>query len=234
MSETSDDHVRAHIPAGGESRVDSEPVCESLATPKHPAAVDGIGEDAAARLREGAHHLAAGCAGFERRLVDGSSAPADSDHYRDLLVAVRDVRCACKHLLEVLGGEVPNGSPIETARRRILVVDDRADAVNMVTAMLEHAGFEVIAATNGLEGLLAAHRTRPTVILMDVQMPVLDGIEATRLLKAAAKTRDIPVIAHTARPESCHVPRGMLFDHVLPKPVLPDVLLALVQRYARD
>lgn len=137
-------------------------------------------------------------------------------------------------LLSVLGCETPSASPIEATRKRVLVVNDRADAIEMVAAILEHAGFEVVTATNGLEGLLAAYRSRPVVILMDVQMPVLDGIEATRLLKAAPATRDIPVIAHTARPNSCRVPSGELFAHILPKPVIPDALLALIQRYVRE
>jgi CheY-like chemotaxis protein len=65
-------------------------------------------------------------------------------------------------------------------------------------------------------------------------MPILDGIEATRLLKATDATKYIPVIAHTARPGSCHLPPGVLFAHILPKPVIPDVLLALTHRFVRN
>jgi CheY-like chemotaxis protein len=149
-------------------------------------------------------------------------------------MAARDVRHACQDLVEILGDDIPKSEPLAATQDRILVVDDVADVAEMVAAVLENAGFEVVTATNGLEGLLAAHRSRPTVILMDLQMPVLDGIETTRLLKAAATTRHIPVIAHTARPDSCHVPPEQLFAHVLPKPVIPEVLLALVQRFVRN
>ena len=64
-------------------------------------------------------------------------------------------------------------------------------------------------------------------------MPMLDGIEATRLLKATSATRHVPVIAHTARPASVHVPPGVFFAHVVPKPVAPDVLLALVDQFVQ-
>lgn len=230
MSETTDDHVRTRKPAEGESRESgSQPL--SILAP--PAGVDTAGEDTVASLREDAHRLAVRCTGLEGLLTDGLKS-SNSNDTRALLVATRDVRCACQHLLSVLGCETPNDSLIEATPKRVLVVDDRADSIDMVAAILEHAGFEVVTAANGLEGLLAAHRSRPVVILMDVQMPILDGIEATRLLKAATSTQDIPVIAHTARPDSCHLPPGRFFAHILPKPVNPDVLLALVQRYVRD
>jgi CheY-like chemotaxis protein len=232
VSEASGDAARAGVPGDGASRVNSELV--SVATTESHEHVTSGGEDTVARVREDARRLALGCVRLERLLTHGSKVAADSNDARDLLTATRDLRCACQHLLTILGDEIASGSPASETRKRVLVVDDLLDATDMVAAILEEAGFEVVTATNGLEGLLAAHRSRPTVILMDLQMPVLDGIETTRLLKAAAATRDIPVIAHTARPDSCHIPPGRLFAHILPKPTVPDVLLALVQRFVRD
>lgn len=234
MSATSGDRIQTGLSVDAESRVNSEVVSVPLSTIAPQAQVGAVGEDTLARLREDAHRLAVRCVGLEPLLMDGSRVPSDSNDTRDLSTAARDVRCACEHLLAVLGGEMPSGSPVDATRKRVLVVDDLADATDMVAAILENAGLDVVTATNGLEGLLAAHRSRPAVILMDLQMPVLDGIEATRLLKAATATRHIPVIAHTARPDSCHVPPGRLFEDILPKPVIPEVLLSLVQRFVRD
>jgi CheY-like chemotaxis protein len=83
-------------------------------------------------------------------------------------------------------------------------------------------------AANGLEGVLAAHNLRPTVILMDVTMPVLNGIEATRLLKSSAATRGVSVIAHTARPNFSDG-AAVLFAGVLTKPVTPEKIVASVR-----
>jgi CheY-like chemotaxis protein len=66
---------------------------------------------------------------------------------------------------------------------------------------------------------------------MDVAMPVLDGIQATRLLRASPATQGINVIAHTARTDLDGVPLSQLFESVLAKPASPDVMLAVVQRY---
>jgi hypothetical protein len=72
----------------------------------------------------------------------------------------------------------------------VLVVDDYGDVRDLLARVLEGAGFLVRTAANGLEGLIAAYEMRPAVIVMDVSMPVLDGIEATRLIKAGEATRD--------------------------------------------
>jgi CheY-like chemotaxis protein len=143
-------------------------------------------------------------------------------------------RRTCERIVE--GVPSNTGTISQRAHRHptVLVVDDIADTRDLLSLILQQAGFAVITAPNGLEGLVAAHSIRPSLILMDIQMPILNGIEATRLLKAMAATRHIPVVAHTSQPASCHVPPSVLFAHVLPKPVIPDVLLALTQRYIPD
>jgi len=81
--------------------------------------------------------------------------------------------------------------PHETAACRtaaVLVVDDAADIREPVAVLRREAGFAVRTAVNGLEGLLTADEIRPDVIVMDLTMPVLDGIEATRLLKSTEAT----------------------------------------------
>ena len=80
----------------------------------------------------------------------------------------------------------------------ILVVDDHPDGREMLTEYLRFRGFEVIDAPDGETALAQAHARRPAVILMDLQMPGIDGWEATRQLKAHPDTSDILVIALTA------------------------------------
>jgi CheY-like chemotaxis protein len=81
---------------------------------------------------------------------------------------------------------------------RILYVEDNEDNVYMLTRRLERAGFEVVVAADGEQGVEMARAERPDLILMDLSLPVLDGWEATRRLKAAEETRAIPIIALSA------------------------------------
>jgi CheY-like chemotaxis protein len=81
---------------------------------------------------------------------------------------------------------------------KILYVEDNEDNVYMLKRRLERAGFEVVVAPDGEQGLAAANDQRPDLILMDLSLPVLDGWEATRRLKASEGTRAIPVIALSA------------------------------------
>ena len=80
----------------------------------------------------------------------------------------------------------------------ILYVVDNEDNVYMLVRRLRRHGFEVIVAADGAQGIEAARRERPDLVLMDLSLPVLDGWEATRRLKRAAETRAIPVVALSA------------------------------------
>ena len=82
---------------------------------------------------------------------------------------------------------------------KLLYVEDNDDNVYMLKMRLELLGdFEVVTAENGERGCEMAVAERPDIILMDLEMPVVDGWEATRRLKSNAETRDIPVIAFSA------------------------------------
>lgn len=81
---------------------------------------------------------------------------------------------------------------------KILYAEDNEDNIYMLTKRLERRGYEVLVARDGEEGLLMARTEAPALILMDLSLPVLDGWEATRRLKSAPETRDIPVIALSA------------------------------------
>ena len=91
-------------------------------------------------------------------------------------------------------------------------------------APLEASGFDAITASNGLEGVIVAHYARPSSILMDVTMPVLDGLEAAAPADQASEvTRDMKLIAYTAHARLLRRPFAKLFVGVLAKPVDPDV-----------
>ncbi|MFI5007915.1 MAG: response regulator [Solirubrobacterales bacterium] len=81
---------------------------------------------------------------------------------------------------------------------KILYVEDNDDNVYMLRGRLTRAGFDVLVAGDGEQGVVMAATEAPALILMDLSLPVLDGWEATRRLKAAAETGSIPVIALSA------------------------------------
>src|SRR5204863_3552626 len=81
---------------------------------------------------------------------------------------------------------------------RILLVEDNEMNRDMLSRRLERKGYEVVVAVDGAEGVSRAETDAPDLILMDMSLPVLDGWEATRRLKAAPGTQAIPVIALTA------------------------------------
>jgi len=78
---------------------------------------------------------------------------------------------------------------------KILYVEDNDDNIYMLSERLKRRGHEVIVATDGEQGVALARSAAPALILMDLSLPVVDGWEATRRLKAMPETRDIPVIA---------------------------------------
>ena len=81
---------------------------------------------------------------------------------------------------------------------KILLVEDNELNRDMLSRRLARKGYEVLLAVDGAEGVAVAAAERPDLVLMDMSLPVLNGWEATRRLKAAPETRDIPVIALTA------------------------------------
>ena len=83
-------------------------------------------------------------------------------------------------------------------KRLILLVEDHTDLLEVTQKALEFRGYEVAAAKNGLEAVEMATARLPDLILMDVLMPVMDGIEATFRIRADSRTKDIPIITTTA------------------------------------
>ena len=113
---------------------------------------------------------------------------------------------------------------------RVLVVEDYPDAREFLTTVFEDAGYEVLTAGDGAEGVAVAQASRPAVIVMDIFMPVMDGVEATRRIKSTPGLEQVPVIAYTAR--SSWLDHKELFAAVCIKPCPPDVLLEVVAQAA--
>jgi two-component system, cell cycle response regulator DivK len=80
----------------------------------------------------------------------------------------------------------------------ILVVDDAADNVAMLSLALQQQGYKVVTAANGEDAISVATQTNPNLILMDINLPTLDGLGATRRIRENEALRDVPVIAVTA------------------------------------
>ena len=116
-------------------------------------------------------------------------------------------------------------------KQRILVVEDQADSRRIMRDLLASAGFEVLEATSGREGVEMAARERPDLILMDLQLPVIDGLEATRQIKADPGMQATPVIAVTSYALSGDNEKAMAAgcDGYFSKPVSPRELLAKIK-----
>jgi two-component system cell cycle response regulator DivK len=117
--------------------------------------------------------------------------------------------------------------------KRILVIEDQEDNRRIFHDLLTSANYEMIEAVTGEEGVTLAEMHRPDLILMDIQLPGLDGYEATRRIKASPALRQIPIIAVTsyalsgdevkAREAGC--------DGYVTKPFSPRALLAKIREY---
>ena len=116
---------------------------------------------------------------------------------------------------------------------RILVVEDQEDNRRIVRDLLTSVGYEVLEATSGEDGLVRAERERPDLILMDIQLPGMDGYEATRRLKASPELRKIPIIAVTSYALSGDEVKAEQAgcDAYVSKPFSPRALLGKVREY---
>ncbi|RLE37560.1 response regulator [Candidatus Woesearchaeota archaeon] len=86
----------------------------------------------------------------------------------------------------------------KNGKKKILVVDDDKKSRYLVSFLLEKEGFEIIMATNGLEGIEAAEKQQVDLIIMDIKMPKMDGHETTRRIRRLKKYKSIPIIALTS------------------------------------
>jgi two-component system, cell cycle response regulator DivK len=116
----------------------------------------------------------------------------------------------------------------------ILVVEDQEDNRRIMRDLLVNAGYELIEADSGEEALTAVEKRRPDLILMDIQLPVIDGYEATRRIRSNPEFKAIPIIAVTsyalAGDEAKALAAGC--NEYVTKPFSPRALLAKVQELA--
>lgn len=116
----------------------------------------------------------------------------------------------------------------------VLIIEDYQDCCDLYGTYLGLIGFRVLTASNGLEGIRLAAEAHPDVILMDLNLPGIDGYETTRRLKNNDATRDIPVVALTAQnlPRADWLRRAG-FESAIAKPVLPETVGDVVARVVR-
>ena len=117
--------------------------------------------------------------------------------------------------------------------RTILVVDDHEDNRRILRDLLRSAGYEIVEATTGEDGVAAAKARVPDLILMDIQLPGIDGYEATRRIKADEALRRIPLIVVTSYALSGDDAKALAAgaDAYVAKPFSPRAMLAKIREY---
>ena len=117
--------------------------------------------------------------------------------------------------------------------KRILVIEDTEDNRQIIRDLLTSVGYEMIEAVDGLEGVTTAEREQPDLILMDIQLPGIDGYEATRRIRAIPALAKVPIIAVTSYALSGDEAktREAGCDGYVAKPFSPRQLLAKVREF---
>src|SRR5687768_13551826 len=120
-------------------------------------------------------------------------------------------------------------------RNTVLVIDDARDLIELVRVNLEKSGFDVLAASDGRSGLAIAAEHAPDVILLDLMMPGMDGLEVCRHIRNDPRIRHIPIIMLTARAEETDRVIGLEMgaDDYVTKPFSPRELVARVKAILR-
>ena len=131
--------------------------------------------------------------------------------------------------------EVAPPQPEAKVRKKILIIDDEPDIVEFVDYNLRREQFETRAAADGLSALRAAREMLPDLILLDLMLPGVDGLEVCRQLKSATETEHIPIIMLTAKGEEADIVTGLEIgaDDYVPKPFSMRLLLARIRAVLR-
>ena len=117
-------------------------------------------------------------------------------------------------------------------KKKILVVDDERDIVKVLTIRLRGAGYEVVTAFDGAQGIFTAHKENPDLIILDIRMPAGNGFSVAEKLKQSTNTFTIPVIFLTGSPERDSEEKAMTLGarFYVKKPYDPEELLDAVRR----
>jgi two-component system phosphate regulon response regulator PhoB len=120
-------------------------------------------------------------------------------------------------------------------KKKILVVEDDRDISELITYNLEREGYEVACLYDGSQAVDFVNKRKPELIILDLMLPEVDGIEICRTLKSDAATKHIPIIMLTAKSEEADVVIGLQMgaDDYIPKPFSPKVLVARIKAITR-
>ena len=121
------------------------------------------------------------------------------------------------------------------AQQKILIIEDEEDILALIHYNLVKEGFQVLSSTSGEEGVKLAQSQSPDLILLDLMLPGIDGLEVCRILKGKQQTQATPIIMLTAKGEESDVVKGLEMgaDDYITKPFSPKVLIARIQAVSR-
>ena len=121
------------------------------------------------------------------------------------------------------------------AKKKILVVEDDRDISELITYNLEREGYEIACLYDGGQAIDFVHQRKPELIILDLMLPEVDGIEICRTLKSDSATKHIPIVMLTAKSEEADVVIGLQMgaDDYIPKPFSPKVLVARIKAITR-
>lgn len=121
------------------------------------------------------------------------------------------------------------------AQKKIVVIEDEQDILELVSYNLEKEGFSVAGALSGEAGVGAVKRENPDLVVLDLMLPGIDGLQVCRQLKESPETKDIPVIMMSARGEESEIVNGLEYgaEDYVTKPFSPKVLVARVKAVLR-
>lgn len=121
------------------------------------------------------------------------------------------------------------------AKKKILVVEDDRDISELITYNLEREGYEIACLYDGSQAVDFVRKRKPELIILDLMLPEVDGIEICRTLKSDAATKHIPIVMLTAKSEEADVVVGLQMgaDDYIPKPFSPKVLVARIKAITR-
>lgn len=119
---------------------------------------------------------------------------------------------------------------------KILIVDDDAKTRKLLRAMLQNSGYEIIEAENGEQGIKLAKENIPDLILMDIEMPVMDGMSAFKVIRADESTKNISVIALTSYAMKGDKEKFLAegFNSYIAKPIDVKEFMKIVKKHIKD